>query len=856
MDFPNWTTSSDLGTYDQDYSFDLNPLILSFSADLSSKVFRLNGDLPAGLSWVKIGSSIAISGVCKPRAQRIESRITFRIQQTNGAIADRTFFMAIIPPSVGPSWAGQDRFLGYQSTTQLGTYQLRAIPPQGQHVIYSLVTSPTGMNINPITGILTYDASNVVGNQTVGFNVRAQGSTVSNDIDLAIGVVSSGLEPRWVTAAGAIENPSGGITFPGNEFIEVNVQADPVIETNMVYSLVSSGPGFPLTISQTGSVYGLLPNPLSEQTYEFSANATTMYGTNVRSFSVTVVPSELYSRLVWITDGDLGSIEEGQYVEIPFVAKTIDNRVIVYNVTGGMLPPHLLIQRTAGKLFGFCEYHPVNKVYYFDITATDGYQYVTKQFKLEVKKKYSDQFFGAYIPLTGPLRDRWSTENDLVRVREPGSSVIRSIEDPIDPPYLNIINGLITNYDTPEELVSNAAPWLHTLDLRFGTATGSNVLIDGQGTLFRNIVDLQSGANTSVYSSSVYNTNVQTSGLVTPINIENIRLAWGKNRGYIGGGSGNGTMLSPVIDWSDGSISSIDVIRPGAGYRSRPEITVTGSGVNGRLLARVGLISLKVVDTGQGWNLGDAVEVPGNADTSKAVIRITNVDVNGSVSDFAVDDPGDYLQISSSYDLVITKGSASMVIRPVWGVVGVDVIDGGLGYQCGIELGFIGGEILPAWQRTYYPVMEIGNIQPTVLKDASDILNGYGFIYGVPWQPSYMVMQWQGLRWFGETTFDDDLTSFDGRSTSFQETEDPSITVFDRDQTIFDSDHTVFDVRDPLAYDLFDSWGSTLIDGGSTVFDLYSTVFDALGPRRTSRTSVKRWITMQNRVYSGNNVVW
>ena len=75
-------------------------------------------------------------------------------------------------------------------------------------------------------------------------------------------------------------------------------------------------------------------------------------------------------------------------------------------------------------------------------------------------------------------------------------------------------------------------------------------------------------------------------------------------------------------------------------------------------------------------------------------------------------------------------------------------------------------------------------------------------------------------------------------------------------QETFDNATTIFDYEDPLAYDLFQVWGSTLIDAGTTVFDLYSTIFDSLAPRTYSNTRLQKWINTANKIYSSNNALW
>lgn len=849
MDLPSWVTPAELGTFSQDHSFDLNPLVINYSAGPSNSVRLLNGELPAGLSWIKLNNSIQIVGVAEPSLNEIYSRFSFRITQSNGKIADRTFEITLTAVPQAPSWELQPSFLGYQNNSTVQSYQLIAIPPAGQHVVYSLVSSPSGMSVNSITGLLQYDASDISSNTLVIFNVSAAGSSAASDIDLTIDVIISPLNPRWVTSQGSLG------AYTSDDFIEINLEATDVTGAIVTYGLTSSTAGFPLALDTDGLLYGRFINPLAETVWSFTVAATSVNGTTLRSFTITSLPSP-QSLLSWISSSDLGVIEEAQIVEITVTATSKRRTVLIYNVTGGLLPPHLMCDNSQGKLTGYVEFHAVNKTYDFDISVTDGYQTITKRFTITVRKRYADQFFGAYIPVTGYLRQQWQGDVANVRVREPGTRIFSTIEHPIDPPELNIINGLVTKYLTADQIVSNVMPWMHTLDLQLGSVNNSSMLKDGTSMLYRNIVDYELGANTTVYSQAVYNTNVTTDGTVYPISIENLRLAFSTGVGYVTGGSGNGAVLSPVLDWSTGAVADIEVVSPGYGYLIPPQVTINGQGEGAVVEAILGLVSISISGPGYGWTTGEIVELPGIANVA-ATFMVESVGTNGSLATLTITDPGDYTQVIATPSLYVSNTGAYAYVTPTWGVVAARVISGGVNYQCGINVNCQGSEILPSWQKTYSPIIEIGQLPIIVAPIAAETLNSEpNTLWGVPWDPNYIVFQWQGLRWLGTTSFDQDNTTFDGLTTRFQETEDARITIFDEDLTIFNQGLTIFDGGDPLTYDLQQVWGSTLIDAGTTVFDLYRTIFDAMAPRRYSNTLLRKWIAMQNKVYSGNNFVW
>lgn len=850
MDYPSWVTLSNLGEFSQDYSFDLYPIKLLFSADPNSLITLLNGNLPQGLSWQINGQSILIYGAASEVVTSTTvTRFTFRIIQPNGTIADRTFTIGIIPLPVVPNWDDQLTFLGYQNNTAVSTYQLSAKVPDGYALTYSLPSPVTGMEIDPLYGILTYRANSIVTNTSVSFNVRAITNAVYNDINLNIDVIISPLYPRWLTTLGSIG------TYVGDSFLEYNFLAEDISGAAVSYSLISSSIGFPFVLTPTGLLYGLIPNVIDSITYDFTIRATSVNGYSDRNFSITITLFAETSLLQWITGKNLGSITEGRLINIPILAETTRGTPIYYNVTGGMLPPHLMIEGNTGNLVGFCEYHALPKTYMFDITANDGYQQIIRQFTLIVEKQYVDEFMGAYIPVTGNLRERLVEDVESIEVREPGTATYYNIEDVVTHPVMEIINGIIPGYDSPDQIVKDILPWMHQLNLQIGTASNSAITTSNSTNLsviYRNIVDSQSNSNLTVAVSNVSITNT-----VWPISINNLRRSLSNNRSFISSAGGSSFTAYPILDWNTGGILNLIVTNPGSGYKGRPAIEISGSGTGASAVAILGLVSVSIADIGYGWNIGDEIVLSSAGSITPAKLKVSNIGANGSLVSLDIIDAGNYLQTSSASDLVVQRGTASGKIIPVWGVVSTEILSTGSGYQCDIAINAIGTELIPFYQLEYSPVIEQGKIALVVGNHAADSLNNESNTYwGVIWKPNYIVLQWQGLRWLGETALDNETTTFDGNTTRFEETEDARETVFDENLAIFEQGNTIFDYNDPLAYDLFQVWGGTLIDFGTTVVDLYNTLFDVMTPSSMSKTTVRKWIHMQNRIYSGNNAVW
>jgi hypothetical protein len=852
--YPVWDTLPALGTFEQSYSFDLTPIQISFGANLGTVVTLINGNLPAGLRYQVINNTINIYGAVTESTLEITGQFTFRLTQTNGSLADRTFSIILTPIPVAPSWVNQQTFLGYQTNVHIASYQLDATTTTGNHLNYSLFSPSIYTSVDQHTGILTCDANTIITNTTVTTVVQATDSVTgaNSHLTIGIGIVVSAEPPIWITPAGTL-----GGTYYGNQFVEYVLQAEDPYSTYVTYELVSYSTGFPLKLpspqppAESGLLYGTLPDVLADTVYTFTVTATSINGTSTRNFDIIVKPAVLQANFYWVTDTNLGSINEGQYITIGITAISERAKTIVYNVTGGLLPPHLMLGTTNGLIVGFCEYTAVNKTYYFDVTAYDGYEYLTQQFAITVDKIYSNQFFNSYIPVTGSLRDVWEADSSNIYVREPGTVVFDTVTNILNPPTMNVINGLITGYSTPDQILAVITPWWHELNLQIGAASNTTVLSNGLSTVYRNIVDSQSGSNSIINSSYV------SGGYVYPQSIDNIRNALISQYPYVTSGSGSGFVMLPNLNYSNGSIASVTVLDSGSNYLSPPTIVVGGAGSGGILQAVLGLVMVSVYSSTTGWQVGTTFAVPGNDAITPAILTVVQIDLLGQIVSVEITSAGSYKEVGLVNTIPIFNNASSVTVTLTWGVVAVDVVAGGSGYDCGITTNISGSEILPPWQSSYFPAIAVGELPLSTALLAANVLNYEPTtLWGTPWQPTVMIMQWQGLKWLGSTTFDNDTTTWDGNATRFQDTESPLETVFDDNTEIFDNGTTIFDYQDPLAYDLFQVWGTTLIDAGTTVFDLYSTIFDSLAPRTYSNTRLQKWINTQNRIYSGNNAVW
>jgi hypothetical protein len=724
---------------------------------------------------------------------------------------------------------------------------------------------PNNASVDARTGVFALNSSPYFTFTPVTTTVRAtdSGTFASSNISVTVNVVTQP-GPNWITPGGSL-----GVFYSGT-FVEINLVAEDPFDPNIEYFLNEPSKtltGFgqvwdddygwdndsfvrlPLKVANDGLLYGLLPPVVANILYTFKVVARSSGVESTRYFNLTVEPAINNQVFYWSTsESNLGMFDEGQNIKVSVKAITTRGTAVIYNVTGGLLPPHLMLGSTSGTMEGFVEYTAINKTYYFEITATDGYQSIVKQFSIGINKVFGNQFLSAYIPVTGSLRNSWSADTANVRVREPGQVIFDKITDAPSNPYLGIISGLETGYDTPEEILNQIKPWFYRLDLQIGLTSNTEIQTNNSAILYRNIVDHQSGSEQTLPSSVV------EGGEIYPISIKNIRDALTNTYPWVLSGSGTGFACIPNLDWNTGAISSITVLDTGYGFLFPPQLTVTGAGSGAKLQAILGLIDVKITVAGGGWYVGQLLSISGNDAVSVAQLEVTAVNPSGGIISLEIISAGNYRHVGTSNNFQITNGVAYTTLSLSWGIVDVQVIQGGENYQCGIYINTLGGELLPAWQNQYAPVIEVGNINFITASLAANLLNSEpNTLYGKSWKPDYIILQWQGLTYVGSTIFEEDSTTFDGMTTRFEDTESPHLTVFDKNKETFDNAETIFDYQDPLAYDLEIAWGSTVLDASTTVFDFYSTILDAVSPRTYSNTRIRRWYNTTKKVYSANN---
>ena len=202
--------------------------------------------------------------------------------------------------------------------------------------------------------------------------------------------------------------------------------------------------------------------------------------------------------------------------------------------------------------------------------------------------------------------------------------------------------------------------------------------------------------------------------------------------------------------------------------------------VSAAVRAILGIFQLEIIDSGSNWQVGDIIEFHLGRYNAAGQITVTQVSPGGNIINFTIDTPGDYLQVPSLTTWTVQKNSVTLATFIInWGIQTVEVVSAGVNYQDSIRFESIGTEILPWWQNIWTPTIGIGNINGVSGSLAADSLNVVNTLYGNTWTPNYFVFYWEGLKWYGKSSFDDEITTFDGDNTRFEETESAYETIFD-----------------------------------------------------------------------------
>lgn len=806
---PQWLSTADLGSFSESHSFYLNPIVLTFIAASNNVVTLLNGSLPAGLFYTRTATTaITIFGESNNLTENLASEFTFRIY-SDGYVADQTFFLTITANLAAPSWDLQPDFLGYKRQAVAAVFNLAATTTTVYPIIYSLPSAGVGESINATSGALTVSNAAALGSHLVivAANVLASSRTTT----LQYSVLADNSVPAWITPAGVVVQ-----TEPG---LYVSQQFEVFDASGPASTFAFSGPapgGYAL--STTGLLQGTAP--LSNQVQSFAVNATNSWGSATRSFDI-VVNTLVNNTITWDNDlNDLGNVNDGAFYTWNIQATSTANVILTYQVSGGWLPRSLTITPETGVLQGFIDYHVKNHVYTWQVTASDGFNTLTRNMTMQVISSYRDQFATMTLPVTGYLKQA-VIEQNFTSYPQLGETSL---------PSLVVIDGLkYANNITP--ILQSASNWLHVLDIQMG-----NLQVDGN-TLYRNVFDSEQGAAT---------TGIAPGGSMPPQTLVNMRRAWEANPGFITSGSGTDAEFGALVDLEQGTIYAVNIINSGENYYYSPSIKFQGKGSGAQAQSYIGVFSANITGSSNNWSVGDTFELAVGEYISPAVGNVTAV-INGTISTVSWTSAGLYT-IAPRLNPEISYLGQTVSVDPTWAVSLVNMTNQGQGYDYETQVSIDNKEVLPQGTNTWQARMPMSAAPVQPLTRASDRVQGR------IWQTMTLVMQTQGQKWLGSTSYDEDTCSWDSGGTTFQDWQQPTYTFWDGDNTIFDQGLTVWD-HEQQATGTAWIWNHLEINTATTWSQVYQQLFSRENPWQRSDTRTDWLINLTSLQLSGNNLV-
>lgn len=853
MSTASWISLPELGSYLENYNFNLNPLVLTFTSDTGATVKLINGALPLGLRWRKANNTVVLEGQSEGVAVTTDSNFTLRITDPDGTIADRTFYITILPFAVSPSWQGQDSFLGYATIGKTATYTVTATIGITAPIVYRLIQAPAGMSINTVTGVITYTPPLIIIPSgltepyavTYSFKIRATANSQYEDLPVTVTALESGHPPVWNTVAGQL-----GVFISG-KYVEATVSAYDPDNKAISYSLVDVDQTFPFTLTPTGFLYGAAPFYADETTVPFTIRATSANGTTERTFDVLITQDTTGGLLVWNSNTTVfGTILDGNTISLEVGATTTrPGRVVNHRLIGGTLPPTLTLNNSQGKIAGFVEYHAQPRDYVFEIEANDGLQNIARKYQIRVDRSIKDQFLSVSFPLMNEIKTALiETRRAMFDVPSliPYSNTLR--DDAAT--EMSLVKGLsYTGYD-PDLVFASSSLYLASTTLRFGDS--SNVVVDSNGTLFyfRQVIDPLEGVDYVIYNSS----NQLT---IYPPSLDNMRRSLKESFAYANDGRGESAQLLPLTNFETTGISEVQIIYEGDNYYFAPALKVVGTGSGAELSCTIAIKSITVESSSYGWTLNETVEFFVDRDHI-VELTATEVDLQSRLVSLSVVNTVEFDTFPVDRKTIVNASGATAEVVFNLGIANVTVVEPGQGYaDTGTTIELIGNEILESWETEWQPylpvdtVFSLGNLRVS----ANETVSTLNILGSKSWQVQHLAVTAEGKTWTGNTVFDQDICSFDGAQTRFVEWLEPINTVFDLNSTVFEQTGTRFDDNPEFIRTAYDQWGDTVFDAENTIFDFYDTILDMAGPTSKSITEVKKLYKLTSQQISGNNQV-
>jgi len=213
-----------------------------------------------------------------------------------------------------------------------------------------------------------------------------------------IQLINTPAAPIWITP-----NTQPLVTQIAGSSWDFALEAFDPDQNALTWLITSASPGLPVAISNIGLLYGELPDVSQDTTYSITVAIGDGTTTATRTFTVVATYSEILFE--WSLAGNLGGGKDGAISDKFVLAQTLRPEALVtYGLSGGMLPPNIIINQQTGALEGFVEFHAQDKTYYFEITASDGYEEICQQVRWQITSQRLGMHWNLSIPVLGNQR--------------------------------------------------------------------------------------------------------------------------------------------------------------------------------------------------------------------------------------------------------------------------------------------------------------------------------------------------------------------------------------------------------------------------------------------------------------------
>lgn len=453
---PTWvTTEGNIGSYSDGVLFSYTFLATPGTVGNTLRYTKLNGNFPI-TDNINVPITLSTSGILSGTPGSVNGNVissfTIRVIEYNGSnpisFSDRTFSMTVVGAdtptfiTTGP-WTYNDTQwvsipFAYNNpdpnTTVNITLQSGSLPSglelnsagllQGYLDIISVPTVNNTFNLNISNG---YANSNSTFSMTVNQTVGPRSPTIYNNRPPSFDVTDSEYSSYYFSGS------SMGVYEPGSIFIFKIIGHD-FENQELSYNITGLNAIGPSANSvtynaNTGWIYGTLRNDYASvaNTYNITANVfrtlAPLVTSNTFNYTITIAGT-VDETITWITDSNLGEINNGEISIISVQAESQANLDLEYILDiGSVLPPGLTLHPT-GEIQGRIPFESLSSlqtldnqtVYSFTIVAR-SYYYPTilssKTFNLTVVQRSITPWDNIYI-VAMPAPDQSEIFSELI----------------------------------------------------------------------------------------------------------------------------------------------------------------------------------------------------------------------------------------------------------------------------------------------------------------------------------------------------------------------------------------------------------------------------------------------------------